>query len=237
MSDSSSRDRVARALADYARDSSGPMPPEVAARLQARIAAEPTAAARPARPRWRRPPVLVAAGLAAAAVIVGGALTVRGGGSATSGGTSASVASGRASGAHSSGSAAAAATRFLAGGQRYTPATLAGAAALATAPQLAAAAPAPATSPIPRQRRYTSAALGPPPSAPAGSALAGCLNALTLVPGSSPLAVDRAYFQGQPALIVVEPDTRGRLGIYAVSPSCSAASQHVRYFRSVPRPG
>lgn len=67
--------------------------------------------------------------------------------------------------------------------------------------------------------------------------LASCLSSLTTpdVPGS-PLAVDYAAFDGQPALVVVLPSTRiGKVDVFVLGADCSAQDAKVLFFSRVSR--
>jgi hypothetical protein len=72
---------------------------------------------------------------------------------------------------------------------------------------------------------------------PAG--LEACLSSLLVEepPGTRPLAVDYATYDGQPALAVVLPDPDpGSASIFVVGSDCSAADADVLLFRRAPLP-
>ncbi|MHB8451822.1 MAG: hypothetical protein ACYDAQ_15455 [Mycobacteriales bacterium] len=200
------------------------MPPDVAARLDARLAAEHAPHRdRTVLPLARRRGGARTAALAAAAVAV---LLAAGLGLGLSGGGPHGAASSVTRGPTAAGPA----TRYLATGTDYTPAGLASQVrAILTPPTHAqAAAAGAAAASVPE-------GLGAVRQPESGAALAGCLAQLALVPGAQAVAVDQARFAGRPALIVVEPGTRNRYGVYVVTPACSASAQDVLFFAYVPR--
>jgi hypothetical protein len=82
------------------------------------------------------------------------------------------------------------------------------------------------------------------PSAPDRSAgalttdtLAGCLEELTGAPGTDPLAVDQATYEGRPALVVVlvSTDDPASLDVWVVAPTCTRAASGLIRFERVPR--
>jgi hypothetical protein len=70
-----------------------------------------------------------------------------------------------------------------------------------------------------------------------GPDLAGCVTALAAGP-VTPVAVDLASWQGQPAAVVVlpTPDDPATVDIWVVAPECAEADAKVLYFARVARP-
>ena len=70
-----------------------------------------------------------------------------------------------------------------------------------------------------------------------GKPLAECVAALVDGPGT-PLAVDLATWQGQPAAVVLlpTPDDPSTLDVWVVGPGCSTADAQVLHFARVARP-
>lgn len=213
-------------------------PDDLAARVEAALAAEQTAA-EPAlapagdvlplvgRPRTRWLPA--AAAVAAAAVLVtGGVLVAQQGGSldndtAAKGPALATSSSGT---DYSPATLAAAVPALLAGGAARTDAlsgngTTGGSAGGATAPEIGTQADA--ADPLNRLRTT--------------DGLADCL-AGVLDPGSDelPLALDYAAYQGKPALVVVLSATKtDKADVFVVGPGCSRADAQLLYFTRASR--
>jgi hypothetical protein len=70
-----------------------------------------------------------------------------------------------------------------------------------------------------------------------GPALADCVTELTGGP-ATPLAVDLATFDGQPAAVVLLPGIGGpgRVDVWVVPPDCAQGKGQVLYYANVPRP-
>lgn len=212
----------------------GPMPPDVLDRIETtlrRLAlAEPLrgGASGPERPSAaadtvvplqrmrsapRRHPLLAVA--AAAALIAGGGygltqvLPGQSAGTSAAGGAKASI--GARSANPSAGADAGAAVRTIASGRNYTRSALAAQVDQTLAGSTRAALAAPA---------------GPLATA---QGLAGCIAALG-AGDATPLLVDVARFEGQPAAVLVLPASGGGREIWVVSTTCRAGQDGTRFF-------
>ena len=209
-----------------------PIPPDVAARLEAAFAAAraPVPAPRAERPGrrigWPRPSGGVLAGAAAASVLLlfFGALVLGqlNDPSATTSGGGANQPSRR--------SAAAPPAHVAASGQNYDAAGVRAAVPGLVAQQRTA-----------RQDAVPTAGA----RAPAGlsrlrdpSTLAACVMELSGTDRAVPLAVDLARYAGKPAAVVVLPETGNPavLDIWVVGPACSRGDPQLLYFTRLPRP-
>ncbi len=221
------------------------LPDDVAEQIDTALAgasgAGQVAGSAPLRRRWRMTPTTAGLAAAAAAVLFAGAIVVgiTHGNGTSSNGTATSA----------TGGSTVAVPRSTSG-RDYDPQTLAAALpdllhpgeqpraadsarsgeAQLTAPQAgpnpAAAAPVPVPTELDRLRT-------------APGALDACVGALTKGEGPvSPVSVDFARFQGQPAAVIVLP-TAGkpdRVDVWVVGPSCGPGQEDVRYFTRLPRP-
>lgn len=237
----------------------GPLPPEVAARLDGALesaAAHPadtspaaetsSPAARTVTPlRGERSAPRGLRLLQAAAVVVVllglGALAVsalpRGGDSGSSAGSAAPSSSDRKEAATAKG------YPLSASGRDWTPDALATAVPSLLAGTLQPgvtyrAAPSPAGDSASGGAGTASRLFAGAPAArlAGGPALAACVAELAGAP-ATPLAVDLSTFQGQPAAVIVLPDAAdaARAEIWVVGPQCSGADAKLLYFASVPR--
>jgi len=229
------------------------MPVDVAARLDAALAAEhaedvPGALApalasssaislpTPATRRWWANHRILQAAAALVLVLAGGAVVVPMLQNAT--GPTSMETAGSAGGGEGTGGAAkdtaelpeaAAPRQVLASGRNYRAGTFA-----AQAAQLVAAARGESRSGSPDRPLGASKTLDRLADPPA---LAQCLAGL---PGgsTSPLLVDYALFEGRPAVLVVreQPDDPDQLRVYAVGPTCSARDAQILHQDTIARP-
>jgi len=226
-----------------------PMPPEVLARIEAALAAEPALAATAAvttlaeareRRRPSRGPLVfrIAASLVAVVGLTALGIAFVNGGGSTSGGSSGSTAD-MAEGGTSSAAAASAPSAPPAGGtlvtksgKTYTAADLAAQAAAL----LSAAGPVPAAgsgsaaassaAPSPSGKSLTpqsdTAYLRAMALAGNREGLAACVKELTDGDGRTPLAVDTGRWDNQAALVIVLPAdaASGQRQVFVVKPTC-----------------
>lgn len=232
----------------------GPLPPDVAARLDEALAAEAPAAEAPAGPAERptpattartvlehtpRPPfgmrmLQVAAVLVVLVAGVGIGVGALRGGSEDAGTTASGAADNAGSGEKS---APAGSFPVTASGRNWSPDSVVAAVprlvagSLPSAVELRASQQEDAGGEAPELTARDSARLagGPP--------LAECVTALNDGP-VTPLAVDLASWQGQPAAVVVlpTPDDPATVDTWVVAPDCSQADAKVLYFARVARP-
>jgi hypothetical protein len=232
-----------------------PMPPEVIARIEAALAAEPALAATPgvttlAKERDRRRPsrrplvfrvaasVIALVGLTAfgIAVVNSGGATSSGGSSASTADAAAGAASVAASAAAPPASAPAGGVRLTASGQDYTAATLAVQAesllTASAAPSASSAAgestaPAASASGTSDNRAATlgKAAFASLQASP--NKLAACVKELTDGDGRAPLAVDVGRWDHQVAFVIVLPadKTSTQRQVYVVKPTCGTTNE------------
>lgn len=223
----------------------GPMPDELAGRLDEALAAEPRTAsvtvtplAAARRNRLTRDnrvlQVAAAAVLLLAASAIGiAAVQDRGGGDAST--------ADQASGANNR-ELAEGSVPVLGTGTDYTQASV-----VAAVPRLLAAdGPKQLVNPEAEAPTAASdtAAKGYATRLSAGPALSACVIALTDDPDTpviempTPLVVDVAKFNGQPATVIVLPtaDEANRLDVYVVGPDCGPDDAKVLHFARVPRP-
>lgn len=229
-------DRIAAALAEAARSWSAPESAP-AAGTGAGLGAGTVVPLhrRAAVPRW----VAVAAGL----IVLGGAGVTATQLLGSGAGTSSMVAGAGASDSSAGGSAApeaAAQAPVLATGTNYAPADLAGqVGALLAAAATVRGTPGRATSSFsapgvnPQSEPAQADAAASPLSDPA--TLAGCLQALDAGP-TTPLAVDVATWQGQPAAVLLLPDAQAnRTQVWVVQPSCRPGADGLLHYQVVQR--
>lgn len=239
-----------------ASDASPRMPDDVAARLEAALQAEPplsvapparhpTVPAAPSRPRsrTRRMPVWVGAAAATVLGVTGAVIGVRAledSDSADSSTAGAALEADRAAEAPESALAA------PGEGDGYTAATLeARVAALVTGAAVDAADDSREAAP----GSLPGAGAAAEPSSPTGQlsalatlatpeGLAACVASLTGREGVTPIAVDLASYEEQPAAIIVLPDPADRetLDVRVVGAGCSAADDDLIVATRVPRP-
>lgn len=221
------------------------MPPEVAARIDAALAAEagtvdprgtlataaatvtPIAGGRAGlgarlRGHWLMSAAAVVAVLALGSAVVVGALSGRSSTSSDASGATAALAS------RAPGAAGAETTRLTASGRGYTKANL-GPEVLAlvagTAPTAAAPGSAVSTLAAPAKTLVEDR-----------SRLAACLAKVEEGgPTTAPVAVDAGSFEGQPALVVVLVGSSTSYDVFVVSPACSSADASLLYYASVRR--
>lgn len=181
---------------------------------------------------------LVAGIAAAAVVVVGGAALVVRGGSSTSSDT-----------ASLAGGASAPAVALQSTGTRYVAAELATQArALVTAARQYSGADqgeeGPVTATDDGQAPEVGAASSPPTTDAAAAGLltrttvADCLEQLTGHPGTEPVAIDQATYDGSPADVIVVPsdDDPGALDVWVVGPGCTRQEADMLAFQRIPAP-
>lgn len=226
---------VSRVLADHS--DAGALPPEVAARLDDALAAEATSTGTPGRASVRSPFGMRVLQAAAAVVLllagVGvGVSALQGGGSENSEQTTAGDAGG--------GAAAERASAFTvtASGRNWSADTVVEAVPQLVAGSFPAAESAPAAEGGSEDSgaapRLLSEDLG---RLAGGPPLADCVTALADGP-ATPLAVDLASWQGNPAAVIVlpTPDDPTTVDTWVVDPACSQADAQVLHFARVARP-
>lgn len=227
---------VSRLLADHG--DAGALPPEVAARLDDALAAEATTTGTPGRVPVRSPFGMRVLQAAAAVVLllagVGvGVSALQGGGSESSEQTTAGDAGGGAAAERAGG------FTVTASGRNWSSDTV-----VEAVPQLVAGSfPAAESAPTAEGGSEDSGAAAPQllsedlSRLTGGPPLADCVTALADGP-ATPLAVDLASWQGNPAAVIVlpTPDDPTTVDTWVVGPACSQADAQVLHFARVARP-
>lgn len=220
------------------------MPPEVAARIDAALAAEaatvdargtlataaatvtPITAGRGSglgarlRGHWLMSAAAVVAVLALGSAVVVGALNGRSATSSNASGGTAALAS------RAPGAAGAETTRLTASGRGYTKTNL--------GPEVLALVAGTATSPV-TPDSATSALVAPAKTLVEDRPrLAACLAKVEEGgPTTTPVAVDAGSFEGQAALVVVLVGSSTSYDVFVVTPACSSADASLLYYASV----
>jgi hypothetical protein len=224
------------------------MPPEVAARIDAALAAEaatvdargtlataaatvtPITAGRGSglgarlRGHWLMSAAAVVAVLALGSAVVVGALNGRSATSSNASGGTAALAS------RAPGAAGAETTRLTASGRGYTKTNL-GPEVLAL---VAGTAPSPAPSPATPDGATSALAAPAKTLVEDRPRLAACLAKVEEGgPTTAPVAVDAGSFEGQAALVVVLVGSSTSYDVFVVTPACSSADASLLYYASV----
>lgn len=220
------------------------MPPEVAARIDAALAAEagtvdprgtlataaatvtPITAGRRAGPGARlrghrlMSAAAVVAVLALGSAVVVGALSGRSSTSSDASGATAALAS------RAPGAAGAETTRLTASGRGYTKANL--------GPEVLALVAGTAPTPAAPDSAVSTLAAPAKTLVEDRPRLAACLAKVEEGgPTTAPVAVDAGSFEGQPALVVVLVGSSTSYDVFVVSPACSSADASLLYYASV----
>lgn len=219
------------------------MPPDVAARIDAALAAEaatvdarstPATAAATVTPitaggsglgarlrgHWLMSAAAVVAVLALGSAVVVGALNGRSSTSSNASGGTAALAS------RAPGAAGGETTRLTASGRGYTKTNL--------GPEVLALVAGTATSPATPDGAISALAAPAKTLVEDRPRLAACLAKVEEGgPATAPVAVDAGSFEGQPALVVVLVGSSTSYDVFVVTPACSSADASLLYYASV----